>query len=153
MKVFIAGIMQGNRKDGKIHSQNYRKKITGILMRLIPELEVVDPDITDPDRLKYTNEQASEMFLRYNLMMSKVDLVIAYIPKASMGTAVEMWEAWKNKVLIITISPLKHNWVVKLLSARIYSTIKTFSSAIKEEELRIFLDDNLTKNRASRMKS
>lgn len=139
MKIFIAGLMQGNRKDDKIHSQNYRKKITNILTALVSDLEVVDPDITDPDRLNYTNKQAAEMFFRYNFSMSQVDLVVAYVPEASMGTAVEMWEAWKNKIPIITISPLKHNWVIKLLSSKIYSNIDEFAKTFRKKELKRLL--------------
>lgn len=138
MKIFIAGVMQGNRKDTKIHSQNYRKDIIEILGQ-DPTLEVVDPDTTDPDRLNYTHRQAADMFFRYNLMVGKVDLVIAYVPEASMGTAIEMWEAWKNKIPVITISPLKHNWAVKLLSSQSYSTIKEFAKAFQSGELKIFL--------------
>lgn len=139
MKVFIAGIMQGSRKDGKIYSQNYRKKITDILTTLVPDLEVVDPDITDPDRLNYTKKQAAEMFFKYNLMMNQVDLVVVYVPKASMGTAVEMWEAWKNKIPIITISPLKNNWTIKLLSSKLFPTMQEFAKASRNGELKIFL--------------
>ena len=131
--------MQGNRKDAKIHSQNYRKEIIEILTELNTDLEVVDPDITDPDRLNYTNEQAAKMFFRYNFMVGGVDLVIAYVPEASMGTAIEMWEAWKNKIPIIIISPLKYNWTVKLLSSKLYSTIEEFAKASREGGLKVFL--------------
>ena len=139
MKIFIAGVMQGNRNDNKIYSQNYRKEIADILSPIIPDLDIVDPDITDPDRLNYTNEQAAEMFFRYSFMAGTVDLLVSYIPEASMGSAVEMWEAWKNKIPVITISPLKLNWVVKLLSAKVYPTIEDFKKACEEGELKIFL--------------
>lgn len=139
MKVFIAGVMQGNRKDAKIHSQNYRKEIIEILTRLNTSLEVVDPDIIDPDRFNYTDEQGAEMFFRYNFMVKNVDLLISYVPEASMGTAIEMWEAWKNKIPVITISPLTYNWAVKLLSSKIYPSIEEFAKAFREGELKIFL--------------
>lgn len=126
MKVFIAGVMQGNRKDGKIHSQNYRKEIIKVLSRLKINLEVVDPDMTGPD---------AEVFFRTNTIVGKVNLVIAYVPEASMGTAVEMWEAWKNKIPIITISPLKYNWVIKLLSSKVYSTVADFAKGVEAGEL------------------
>lgn len=131
MKVFIAGVMQGNRKDGKIHSQNYRKEITEVLARLKKNLKVVDPDTI--------GEQAAEIFFRSNSIVGNVDLVIAYLPEASMGTAVEMWEAWKNKVPIITISPLKYNWVVKLLSSKVYSTVADFAKGVEIGELQTFM--------------
>lgn len=142
MKIFIAGIMQGNRKDEKIYSQDYRKKITKILVSSNPNIEIIDPDITDPNRLNYTNEQGAGMFFRYNFMVKNVDLLISYVPEASMGTAVEMWEAWKNKIPMITISPLKHNWVIKLLSSKIYPNISEFAKAFRKGNLKIFLKNN-----------
>lgn len=139
MKVFIAGVMQGNRRDEKINSQHYRKKITKILVSSDSNIEIIDPDITDPNRVNYTNEQATEMFSRYNLIVCSVDLLIAYIPEASMGTAVEMWEAWKNKIPIIAISPLKHNWVIKLFSLKLYPTIGEFAKDFKKGNLNLLL--------------
>ncbi|MDP2637579.1 MAG: hypothetical protein Q8P26_00765 [Candidatus Levybacteria bacterium] len=126
MKVFIAGIMQGNRSDDKIYSQDYRKIITKKLHALVDGVEIINPDKTDPDRLTYTYEEARDMFFRYCKIASEVDLFIAYIPEASMGSAVEMWIAHKKNIPIITISPLKLNWVVKLLSTIIYFDIDEF---------------------------
>ena len=66
------------------------------------------------------------MFFKYCNIASKVDLLIAYIPEASMGSAIEMWMAHANNVPIITISPMKSNWVIKLMSSIIYSDIEEF---------------------------
>lgn len=126
MKIFIAGVMQGNRKDKKIYAQHYRTIITNKLSQVIDHVDVVDPDKTDPDRLTYTHGQAKQMFFKYCNIASKVDLLIAYIPEASMGSAIEMWMAHANNVPIITISPMKSNWVIKLMSSIIYSDIEEF---------------------------
>ena len=135
MKVFIAGVMQGNRKDSNIHSQKYRAVITQKLSELIDEIEVVDPDLTDPDRLTYTHEQAKNMFMKYCNTAGKVDLLISYLPEASMGSAIEMWMAHQNNVPIVTISPMKANWVVKLLSKAVYTNIEEFLSSFNKEVL------------------
>lgn len=134
MKVFIAGVMQGNRKDDKIYSQDYRSIITQKLLSIEKETDVIDPDKTDPDRLSYTHGQAAEMFFRYSNMAGKVDLLISYIPEASMGSAVEMWEAWKKEVPIVTISSMKLNWVVKLLSDKIYISMEEFLEQFDRKE-------------------
>lgn len=134
MKVFIAGVMQGNRKDDKIYSQDYRTIITQKLLSIEKETDVVDPDKTDPERLSYTHEQAADMFFRYSFMAGEVDLLVSYIPEASMGSAVEMWEAWKNKVPVVTISSMKLNWVVKLLSDKVYTSIEEFLEQFNREE-------------------
>ena len=66
------------------------------------------------------------MFFNYCEIAGKVDLLIAYIPEASMGTAIEIWVAYKAGIPILTISRLKSNWVVKLLSTRVYENINDF---------------------------
>ena len=126
MKVFIAGVMQGNRKDHKIHPQDYRAVITKRLSGLFEDVEIINPDITDPDRLTYTHEQAKNMFMKYCRIAGEVDLLISFIPEASMGSAVEMWMAHQNNVPIITISPIKANWVVNLLSNIVYEDLEEF---------------------------
>ena len=123
-KVFIAGVMQGNRKDGLIYSQGYRKKISGLLHDIDPTIEVIDPDKTDPERLNYSDKQAKKMFFKYCDIASRVNLLISYLPSASMGSAIEMWSAYNSRVPIIVISPLKNNWVIKLLSVKVYVSIK-----------------------------
>ena len=127
IKVFIAGVMQGNRKDGLIHSQDYRKEITNVLRGINSSVEIIDPDKTDPDRLHYSQEQAAKMFFNYCDIVSKVDLVVSYITHASMGSAVEMWIAYNAKIPILTVTSLKSNWVVKLLSTKIYPSISKLS--------------------------
>ena len=126
MKVFIAGVMQGNRKDHKIHPQDYRVVITKKLSELFEDVEVIDPDVTDPNRLTYTHEQARDMFMKYCRIAGEVDLLVSFIPEASMGSAVEMWVAHQNSVPIVTISPIKANWVVKLLSSIVYEDLEEF---------------------------
>lgn len=128
MKIFLAGVMQGNKKVYGIRSQDYRKKITGIIKAVLPNATVIDPDITDPNRLSYTKEQSSDMFFRYCKMASEVDLVVSFIPEASMGSAIEMWIAYNAKIPILTISPMDYNWVVKLLSRKIYLSIEEFEN-------------------------
>ena len=139
MKVFIAGVMQGNRKDKKIYSQDYRITITQKLSRLVKDVEVIDPDITDPDRLTYTHQQAKEMFFKYCKIAGQANLLIAYIPEASMGSAIEMWMAYGARIPIITISPLESNWVVKLLSSLVYSNLEEFCEKLDEKKLRELL--------------
>lgn len=132
MKVFIAGIMQGSRNDKKIFTQNYRTRIIEMIRQKYgQDIEFIDPDATDPDRLSYNTSQAKKMFIKYCHIAGIVDLLISYIPKASMGSAIEMWSAYSNNVPIVTISPLEHNWVVKSLSNEIFSSITEFKRQIK----------------------
>lgn len=135
MKVFIAGVMQGNLKELGVVSQTYRMDLLMILKKHIRGVEVIDPDVTDPDRLKYDNVEAGGMFFKYCDIAKEVDLLISYVPQASMGTAIEMWQAFNSGVPIITISDMKHNWVIRLLSSEIYPDIATFEKNIQQSEI------------------
>ena len=69
-------------------------------------------------------------------MCGEIDLLIAFVPEASMGTAIEMWEAWRHDKLVITISPLKHNWAVKYLSHIVFEQESDFFEALQNGNLR-----------------
>jgi hypothetical protein len=60
---------------------------------------------------------------------------VAYLPEASMGTAVEMWEAHRAGKLVLAITPLARNWVVRFLSHRVYHDLAEFEEAVRSGEL------------------
>jgi hypothetical protein len=64
-------------------------------------------------------------------MCRDVDVVLAYVPEASMGTAIEIWEAHRAGRTVITISPLKHNWAIKFCSDVVYADWDEFESALQ----------------------
>ena len=139
-RVFIAGIMQGSRTEKEIHSQDYRTELTEFLCGTMPELEVYDPFAKNRDSVNYGNEKGKDTFLRHNKMCgTEIDLLIAYVPEASMGTAIEMWEAWKNGAVIISISEMTRNWVVRYLSHRIYPDLESFKAAVQSGEIAALL--------------
>jgi hypothetical protein len=49
-------------------------------------------------------------------MCGETDLLIAFVPEATMGTAIEMWEAARHGRVVVTISPLDLNWAVQFCS-------------------------------------
>ena len=59
------------------------------------------------------------------------DLLIAYVPTANMGTALEMYVAHERGVPVVTISPLAENWVVRALSRRVYPDLGSFMRAVQ----------------------
>jgi hypothetical protein len=140
MKVIIIGVMQGNLFDG-IHDQSYRKHISTALKKVSPKIKIIDPDKLHPNRLSYNSKQAKNMFMAFVKESKEVDLVIAYIPHASMGTAIELWEAYKSRVPILVISNLKKNWVIKLLSTRVFPDIKEFSEFTTSSEFKKMLKE------------
>jgi hypothetical protein len=75
-------------------------------------------------------------------MCQQFDVLIAYVPEASMGTAIEMWEAHTNARFVITITPLIHNWVVQITSNIVYENVSTFVQSLRSGDI-----DKLIENR------
>ena len=130
-RVFIAGIMQGSLTRKALHGQGYRERIAEIIKKVLPGSVIYDPLAANKNSLEYGEETGRQTFLRHNNQCSTAtDLLVAYIPEASMGTAIEMWEAWKGGAVVITISPMVCNWVVKFLSTRIYPDLEAFEKGV-----------------------
>ena len=68
-------------------------------------------------------------------MCQQFDVLIAYVPEASMGTAIEMWEAHTNARFVITFTPLIHNWVVQITSNVIYENVSAFVDSLRSGEI------------------
>ena len=130
MRVFIAGIMQGSRRDGEIEGQDYRREIAQIARQYIPDADVLDPFELHPDSVDYGPEQARRTFLELVELAGRVDVLVAYVPSASMGTAIEMWNAYQRGVRIYTISALTDNWVVQSLSERVFPDVAAFAAFV-----------------------
>jgi len=64
-------------------------------------------------------------------MCREIDALLAFVPEASMGTAIEMWEAHQHGAAVLTISPLSHNWAVKFLSHALYADEDQFVAALE----------------------
>ena len=112
MEVFIAGIMQGSRDDDRLADQDYRTILTEAIEQHISGAIVTDPLTLNPNSTTYEIDQAKEAFLAITSKAADADVLIAYLPQASMGTAIEMWNAYNAKVPIVVVTPLKRNWVV-----------------------------------------
>jgi len=135
LRFFIAGIMQGSRKDPDIHSQDYRTAIRDLVLHKYPEAEIVCPWELHPDSPYYDSEKGKKTFLELIDRAGQVDYLIAYLPQASMGTALEMWQAYGQGIPILTISPMVDNWVVKFLSALVFTTLEDFADFIASDGL------------------
>jgi hypothetical protein len=140
MKVFIAGIMQGSRKDRYIDDQDYRRTISEILMQHHGDVEIVDPNELHPNGVDYDDELAKATLLEMAYLASKVDLTVAFVPQASMGTALEMWNAFEANVPLVTISPMAANWVIKHLSSVVLPDLDAFRGWVADGEFDKLLD-------------
>jgi hypothetical protein len=130
MRVFLAGIMQGSLVENTLHRQDYRADITKLL-NAIPKVEVYDPLAGHSESLEYDDETARTTFLNHNRMCGDFELLVAFVPEASMGTAIEMWEAARNHTVVTTISPLVHNWAVRFCTHLLYPTVEEFSADVR----------------------
>jgi hypothetical protein len=130
MRVFIGGIMQGSRLDRYIDDQDYRRVIAETIMAYYPDVEIVDPNELHPNGVDYDDQLAGETLLELFDQAASADLVVAYAPQASMGTAIEMWQGFQAGAPVVTISPMTANWVVKHLSSVVFTDLDVFQAWI-----------------------
>lgn len=135
VNVFLAGIMQGSMQGRGHHDQRYRQEIAALIKRHLPQAEIVDPWALYPDSASYDDERARETFFRVCELVGQADLMIAYLPEASIGTGVEMWEAHRRGVPIISVSPLEQNWAIRFLSWRVCRTLEELALLLQQARL------------------
>lgn len=135
MRFFLAGIMQGSLVDKAMHEQDYRTRIGEAVRKAFPEAEIYDPLAKHVGSLGYTPKKGIETFFHHNFMCRQVDVLVAFVPQASMGTAIEMWEAHLNGAAVVTISPLQHNWAIKFLSHILYDDLPQFEAELQGGQL------------------
>ena len=128
MQVFIAGVMQGSRRDHAIGVQDYRAIITRVLQEHSSGVEIVDPNELHPNGVDYDDEKAKATLLAMAEQAGRADIVVSYVPEASMGTALEMWQGFQAGIPLITISPMAANWVVKHLSTVVLPDLDAFQA-------------------------
>ena len=130
MRVFLAGIIQGGRTDTSIHPQNYRSQIRHLVNGAIPAATFVDPHAAHPDRLGWSRADQRALFLRYVEEAGRCDLLIAWLPAPSMGTAVEMYEARRNDVPVVAVGPLDGTWAVFSLASTCVPDLTAFAGFV-----------------------
>jgi hypothetical protein len=135
MRFFLAGIMQGSHLAATLHPQGYRGHLRELLQRYFAGAEVYDPLADHGDSLSYDEAHGRSVFFHHCELCQQVDVVLAFVPEASMGTAIEMWEAHRHGRVIVTVSPMSHNWVVKFLSHAVYPDVESLETALASGEL------------------
>jgi nucleoside 2-deoxyribosyltransferase len=140
MRLFISGIMQGSKHEMAVHDQDYRDQIAAIVHRYHPQVEIVDPAKLHPDSVAYGREQAVETFLASLDGAASADVLVAYLPAASMGTALEVWRAYEAGKPVLVISPMTNNWMLWATATRIFADMEAFSSFVADGNLSPYLD-------------
>ena len=141
MRIFLAGIMQGSHLALTLHNQDYRRRIRELLEIHLPGAEVYDPLADHANSINYDADRGREVFFHHNRLCREVDVVLAFVPQATMGTAIEMWEAYTHGRAVLTISPLVHNWAVRFLSHEIYADLAQFEAALTTGRVQQRLDE------------
>jgi hypothetical protein len=130
MHVFIAGVMQAERLDDQIVSQDYRTRITQALQSAIPQVTITDPFALNPGSVNYDDARARHTFLTMTKKAAEADVLIAYLPQMSMGTAMEMWEAYQAGAYIIAITPHIHHWAIRFTTNEILPDLESLEEMI-----------------------
>ncbi|MDP8254567.1 MAG: hypothetical protein P9M14_02345 [Candidatus Alcyoniella australis] len=133
LKVFLAGVMQGSRSELVIEDQGYRSELAQIVARQMPDAQIFDPFADHQGSVHYDDERAWNVFHEHLQRARGSSLVIAYLPTASMGTAIEIFEAKRAGVPVLTVTPLDKNWVVRLFSDQVFGDL---------DQLERYLADN-----------
>ena len=137
--VFVGGIMQGSIREMAIHDQDYRDVIAGIVRRYHPGVDIVDPRALHPDSVHYGREEAIQTFLAMLDKAADADVLIAYLPEASLGTALEVWRAYEAGKPVLVISPLESNWMLWATATRVLPDLAAFEAYIAEGGLEPYL--------------
>ena len=136
MLFFIAGIMQGSHAGKNLHDQDYRERLSALVRAHFAGAQIYDPLANHRDSVDYDITTGRAVFAKHNRMCREVDVLIAYVPEASMGTAIEMWEAHEHGVgTVIAISPLTSNWAIQFSSHVIYENMAAFDAALQSGEV------------------
>ncbi|MCL2000268.1 MAG: hypothetical protein FWG74_02435 [Planctomycetes bacterium] len=135
LRFFIAGIIQGSLPD-RVHSQVYREEIAEWLRSAFPGAEIFDPVKEYPESLTYDDARADAAFFDLMDRAGKCDVLVAFIPEASMGTAIELWNAYSNGAFVLSVSGLAKNWAVRCLSDLVLPDLPALKDAVENGRLR-----------------
>ncbi len=134
-RVFLSGVIQGSHQDAAHHDQSYRDRLRELLKAAHPDVEVVCPVELNPNSAGYEHDAARETFFEELELAASADVTIAFVPVATMGTAVEMYRAFDAGQLVFTISPMAQNWAVRHLSSRVFPDLATFEAFVRAGEV------------------
>ena len=125
----------GSIREMAIHEQGYRDEIAALVRRYHPETEIVDPLKLHPDSVRYSREEAVATFLAMLDEAAAADVLVAYLPEASLGTAIEVWRAYAAGKPVYVISPMANNWTLWATATRIFADLAAFEAYVASGNL------------------
>ena len=153
---FLSGVMQGKKagQDGQsdvkgiaVVNQDYRGLIKSAIVAADDTAKIIEPwDLVGAECTKIYPEGTSQadMFKDdadvrrcFQLCVDAAaasDVVISYLPEASMGSAVEIHAAMLagKKILVVAPDLMSQNWVVRSYADLVFKSIDELGSWLKE---------------------
>jgi len=136
---FLAGIIQGSITESRIHSQDYRGGIREAIERAVPGARVYCPVTNYPNSLDYGDEKSRRVFFGLMGRAAEADVLVAFLPEASMGTAIEMWQAHRAGRVVLAVSEMTVNWSVRFLADRIFPRFEELEAFLAGDAFRELL--------------
>jgi len=138
-RFFLAGIIQGSFGESRIHSQDYREEIKCAIRSAVGDARIYCPIENHPRSLDYDDGHARSVFFDLMSRAADTDVLVAFLPEASMGTAIEMWQAHRAGCLVLAVSPLSVNWVVRFLADRVFGALEDLEAFLRSNEFQELL--------------
>lgn len=120
--------------------QDYRQLVRDAVRIHHPDAEICDPFSLFPDSVEYDDQRAKQTLFEMAAEAGASDILIAYLPQASMGTALEMIRAYDNGKTIISISPMEKNWLIRAVSAKIFPSLDEFCTWARQTDIAELID-------------
>lgn len=147
LRFFISGVMLGSKPklenaERDLAPQDYRAKIASVIRSTVPNAEIVEPLDVVMDRAKaagLTMESLNQdtamvrsCFEEVVGLAGECDVIVSNLPQASMGSAVELWEAKKAGRRVFTISPLADNWLLRSVTDHNFADLQDFEENLSK---------------------
>ncbi len=150
-RFFIAGIIQGSKHGLEVHDQEYRRILKRILQDAFPGCYILCPVENHPESVTYTDDKARSVFLDHVSKVRESHGLVVYLPEASMGSAIELWEAFRECTLKIAISPMTGNWVIRVLSDRVFPNLEAFERFVRSGGMKQMLEERFGQEAGERL--
>ncbi len=149
MKIFLGGIVHSGMSNPDTYDQSYRGIIKEQLRIHHPQVEIYccnDDRSSDPSKFECRSPKENFEHFLQNVRTSKI--FIGYLPYPSIGTAIELYNAYLHGVPTITITPLKMNWSIQAYSTHVFGTLEEFLDEIPKGLLVKYLEKANVENMA-----
>lgn len=158
--VFLAGTIQGTNRGAKIVDQDYRRVIRDLFNQYYPLIKIYNPleimyekyghkvnslglliselskeSIIFPDKINPQLLETTQTFHDLLNLVSTSDLLVAFLPnhEPSMGTAMEILQAYRNNKTIIAITDMNQNLAILATSTVVVSNLNEFEILLKSK--------------------